>query len=265
MKRIITNLAKAFLPHSFRLGLRKLNWKRKYYTQILLNKYDKNVYCPIEEREFRCFVTKQESIWETHMTVTNGAKDRHRLVWLYLKNKTNLFKQPSSLVHIAPEYCYLEKLKNIATIQYLPGDKMVKGYGKQEGIAYMDLLKLDIADNAIDYVLCNHVLEHIPDDITAMKEMFRVLKRQGSAIITVPIDESRDKTYEDFSITSPAAREKHFGQWDHVRWYALDIKERLESVGFDAKVVRYGAEFSPEDYKRYGLCDDPIIVATKPL
>lgn len=265
MKGTLTILAKKILPHSLRIQLRKANWMRKYYTKILRGgSSSKPVYCPIADQEFKCFISKQEGVWHSDLTVSNGAKNRHRLVWLYLQNKTRIFTAPVTLLHVAPEFSYFPKLKAIKTLDYLPGDKMVDGYGKQAGVQYMDLLDLKLADQSVDYILCNHVLEHLPDDIAAMKQMYRVLRKGGEAIITVPIDESLAKTYEDFSITTPAGREKHFGQWDHVRWYATDIKARLESVGFETSLERYGETFSKEDYTRFGLCEDLIVVAKKP-
>jgi SAM-dependent methyltransferase len=264
MKRLINNIAKSMLPYSVRIKLRKLNWKRKYYSFVFFNNTGEKVYCPIAEQEFKCFINKTETVWDSALTATNGAKNRHRLVYLFLKNKTNLFKIKSTLLHVAPEYCLLHKLRTIDTIAYIPGDKMEQGYGKQDGVAYIDLLDLKFDPGSIDYILCSHVLEHIPDDVRAMKEMYKVLKPQGVAIIMVPIDETLKSTYEDFSVVSPTDREKHFGQWDHVRWYGLDIKDRLELAGFNVQIIRYGHEFCDADYKRYGLCDDLIIQACRP-
>jgi hypothetical protein len=85
----------------------------------------------------------------------------------------------------------------------------------------------------------------------------------GTAVVTVPIHESLAETYEDFSIVTPVEREKHFGQWDYVRWYAKDVKDRFEAVGFIVEMVKYGDQFSKSDYERFGLCDDLIIVAKK--
>ena len=82
-------------------------------------------------------------------------------------------------------------------------------------------------------------------------------------MITVPIDEKLQRTYEDPAIVSPADRRQHFGQWDHVRYYSLDLKERLEKAGFQVEIVRYGKQFSKAEYDRFGFCDDPIFVATK--
>lgn len=263
MKKAIVNFSKRILPFSLRIKLRKMNWKRRYWTQALLHPGQKKVYCPIAEKEFKCFIPERHEIWDSLISPENGARSRHRLIWLYLKKETGIFRDKCTLLHIAPEYCYFKKLQDQTNLTYLPGDKMVEGYGKQSGVAYMDLLDLKIPDETIDYLLCNQVLEHIPDDRTAIKEMYRVLKPGATAIVTVPIDEKRTSTYEDFSITSPEEREKHFGQWDHVRWYSPDVKERFEEAGFKVELVRYGKQFSAAEYERFGLCEDLIIIASK--
>ena len=98
----------------------------------------------------------------------------------------------------------------------------------------MDLTALKLEDQSKTLVFCSHVLEHIPDDLKAMSEIFRVLKPDGIAIIQVPI--WQEKTYEDFSLTSKEERLKAFFQEDHVRIYGVDIQERLESVGFHVEI-----------------------------
>ncbi|KAA5532432.1 methyltransferase domain-containing protein [Taibaiella lutea] len=264
MKRLFIHIVKSTLPFSLRVELRKLNWKSRYYLQSIAHSTKEKVFCPIEEKEYNCFIPETKGVWSSLISPGNGARSRHRLIWLYLKKNTNIFSGDCSLLHIAPEFCYYGILKSLPKLHYMPGDKMVEGYGKQSGVAYMDLLDLKLDDNSIDYVLCNQVLEHIPDDRTAMKEIYRVLKPGATAIITVPIDENISATYEDFSITSPAEREKHFGQWDHVRWYAKDITERFKEAGFkNVELVRFGEQFSEADYKKYGLCEDLILVAKK--
>lgn len=263
MKRLIVNLSKKILPFPLRIQLRKLNWKRRYLIESIQHAHGKNVFCPVEGKEYKCFIPEKHEIWSSLISPGNGARSRHRLIWMYLKAETDIFSKKCSLLHIAPEYCYFDKLKAISTLTYLPGDKMVDGYGKQSGVAYMDLLDLKLTNDSVNYILCNQVLEHIPDDRKAIAEMYRVLMPGGTAIVTVPIHESLTETYEDFSITEPAEREKHFGQWDHVRWYAKDVKDRFEAIGFKVDMVKYGDQFSKDDYERFGLCDDLIIVAKK--
>lgn len=262
MKQQIINLAKKYIPNEIRVSLRKLNWRRYYIQQTLfLPSSAPGVYCPIAEKNFKAFL----NIKNDQLTPTNGARMRQRLVWLYLKNELDIFNKKARVLHVAPELSYMPKLLPLKNLDYVPGDKMVEGYSNQKGVRNIDLTGLDFPDNSFDYVICNHVMEHIPDDKAAIAEMFRVLKKGGTAVITVPIDETLDKTYEDFSITAPKEREKHFGQWDHVRWYGRDIKDRFEKAGFKVDMNRYAENFSKQDYRKYGLCDDIIVVAKKPV
>jgi len=108
-------------------------------------------------------------------------------------------------------------------------------------------------------IFCNHVLEHIPDDTKAMQELYRVLKKDGLAILQIPQDYSRKTTYEDFSITSPEERAKHFGQYDHVRVYGSDYFDRLRSVGFNVHKVNYSQQLSEKEIDQYRLMKDEIL------
>ena len=99
-------------------------------------------------------------------------------------------------------------------------------------------------DNFFDFILCNHVLEHIVDDTKAMKELYRVLKRKGIAILQVPINVGRDKTFEDNNITTKKERIEKFGQYDHVREYGLDYYKKLESIGFSVEKNNYASKFN---------------------
>ncbi|MEG3066539.1 methyltransferase domain-containing protein [Acetomicrobium sp.] len=120
-----------------------------------------------------------------------------------------------------------------------------------------------VSSNQFDCIICYHVLEHIPDDQMAMKEIFRVLKPGGWAILQVPI--LRDKTFEDPSVITPEDRERVFGQRDHVRIYGLDYKDRLEQAGFSVKVDDYVKQLSSDVIERYGLMkDENIYFCSKP-
>ncbi|WMJ75211.1 methyltransferase domain-containing protein [Cytophagaceae bacterium ABcell3] len=259
MDQKIVNFVKKVVPHDIRIFFRKLNWKRHYILQNLFQAQKPKVYCPIAKREFKAFVRLQNEL----ITPTNGARARQRLVWHFIENKLAILNRNAKLLHVAPEHAFYQVFKNQKNLTYVAGDKMVDGYSNQKGVQNIDLTKLSFPDNEFDFVLCNHVLEHIPDDGAAMSEIYRVLKSQGTAIITVPINESFEKTYENPSITSPKDRKEHFGQWDHVRWYAPDIKDRLEKHGFTVEMNRYGKEFSTEAFERFGFCNDIIVVAHK--
>ena len=129
-----------------------------------------------------------------------------------------------------------------------------------------DITKLPFKENTFDYILCNHVLEHIENDNLAMKELFRVMKPGGHGIVQVPMQPNRLMTYEDFSITDPKKRVKQFGQYDHVRWYGRDdYFTRLVDVGFTTQKVRVNEFFSNEEINRYGLDVNEIIPVIQKL
>lgn len=129
----------------------------------------------------------------------------------------------------------------------------------------MDITDINLHDNQFDCIICYHVLEHILDDEKAMRELFRVLKPGGWAILQQPVDPTRDKTFEDPNIVLPEERERVFGQKDHVRIYGQDYKDRLERTGFTVKLDNYTGELGDNIIKKYGLMkDETICFCTKP-
>lgn len=166
-----------------------------------------------------------------------GSKDRDRLVYLFLQQKTDLFKSPQELLHIAPEVVISNKIWKYPSIKYLTADLNLNNSKIR-----MDITNIQFSENTFDSIICNHVLEHISEDTKAMSELYRVLRQKGWAILQVPISLSLDRTYEDYSIVSASDREKAFGQTDHVRIYAKDYKDRLEQVGFSVNIFRWITE-----------------------
>jgi SAM-dependent methyltransferase len=187
------------------------------------------------------------------------------MIWLFCQ-KRNLFAKKLSLLHVSPEKVFFKKFVHNSEVDYTPIDKFAEGYSYPAGTQNVDITEMPYPDAHVDAILCVHVLEHIPDDHIAMMELYRVLKPNGWAIIQVPLDKNRKETYEDFSITDALEREKAFGQSDHVRWYGLDYKNRLETAGFEVEVVDFVGGFSPEEQFRYGLPheDDIYFCQKKP-
>jgi SAM-dependent methyltransferase len=116
-------------------------------------------------------------------------------------------------------------------------------------------------DGTYDVVIANHVLEHIDDDRKAMRELVRVLKPGGIALLTAPINPTRQSTYEDASITDPAARAAHFNAPDHRRYYGLDFADRLIEAGLRVETFR----LPPPVEVRFSLLPmEWLYVATRP-
>lgn len=180
--------------------------------------------------------------------------ERHRQMWLYLQNETDFFTKNYKVLHIAPEQEFLRRFKKMKNLDYTSADLFSPIVDVKA-----DLLDLPFENESFDIVFCNHVLEHIEDDRKAMSELYRVMKKGGWGIFQVPMKNSLKKTYEDFTIKDPKERQKHFGQYDHVRWYGLDYFTRLRSVGFDAQSLFYSQKFSKEDIRKFGLMATEIL------
>lgn len=182
--------------------------------------------------------------------------ERHRSQWLYYERETDLLhpKRSISILHCAPEQLFFEHLEAEALVDYYPVDKWT-GYtvcGKQMR-DYVDLTDLPYQDYQFDYILCNHVLEHIPNERQALSELRRTLKTDGIAFINVPVDGTLPETLEDPSYNTDALRLKYYGQCDHFRKYGMDFPERLREAGFSVMCVVVGEYFSNDEICLYGL------------
>ena len=190
-----------------------------------------------------------------------GSKDRHRLILVYLKYKLKLFSSEAAIriLHMAPERSLSRYIQDNSHHEYICGDLDPERYGYVTNIAKMNLLDIPFDNDYFDLIICNHLLEHVPQDDLAMKELHRVLKPGGIAILQVPIALTSESTYEDFSITSPQGRLLVFGQSDHVRIYGRDYPDKLRAAGFEVSVQNLSSEFA-----RFGLnSDEDLFVATK--
>ena len=146
---------------------------------------------PIDGRTFRKFLPYgYEHQRENALSPSTFSLERHRLLWLYLKEETSFFEQEQRVLHIAPEQCFLKRFKNMDNLNYTTADL----YSPLVDIK-ADICNLPFDDNTFDTIFCNHVLEHIPDDTKAMKELYRVLKKGGTGIFQVQQDKNRATTY----------------------------------------------------------------------
>ena len=187
------------------------------------------------------------------------SSDRERLIFLYLTEKLNIFESKDlKILHLAPEKNITSALRKIEFNNYICGDLFTEGYHYPDYVQNINVLNIPFEDNYFDLIICNHLLEHVPNDIEAMKELFRVLENGGKAILQVPISKNSEQTFEDFSVTDPKEREFLFGQFDHLRIYGQDYTDRLQSVGFSTERINISEEFS-----KYGLAKDEDIFIGK--
>lgn len=194
-----------------------------------------------------------------------GSKERHRSYWLYLKEKTELFSRRKNMkvLHVAPEFFFFKVLSSQPNLEYHPIDKFEKGYQYPSGTKNMDITDIKYPDDYFDAVICVHVLEHVPDDRKALREFLRVLKSGGWALLQSPLNATMDKTFEDFSITDPELRLKHFGQKDHVRIYGNDYPDRLQEAGFTVTRDSYLKHLPHEIVRQSQLSTEEIFFCQK--
>ena len=211
---------------------------------------------PIDGKSYRKFLPYgYQKIRKNVLAPGTFSLERHRLFWIYLKNETDFFSATKKKVlHFAPEQAFVSQFKKIKNLEYTTTDLK-----SPLADVKADICNLPFKDNEFDYIFCNHVLEHIPDDTKAMSELFRVLAPNGIGIFQIPQDLSREVTFEDHSITDPKERAKIFGQYDHVRVYGRDYFEKLRKNGFDVTAVDYTKKLSKEEIEQYRLAQGELI------
>ena len=195
-----------------------------------------------------------DKIRKNALSPSTLSLERHRLLWLYLKNETSIFTKPHKLLHIAPEQAYYKRLKQQSNIDYTSLD-----LNSPIADINADIKDMPFLDQSFEVVICNHVLEHIINDDQALNEIYRILKKGGYAILQIPLEKDAKTTYEDESIIDPEERKKHFGQYDHVRIYGMDFFDKLNKIGFESKPIFYADNFNKRDKKRFGIDNNDII------
>jgi len=214
---------------------------------------------PIDGSSYRKFLPYgYQNLRQNALCPGTLSLERHRLLWLYLDRKTSFLTDSIRVLHVAPEQVFYKEFKSFSHWNYTTTD-----LHSPLADVKADICALPFEDNSYDLILCNHVLEHIPNDLKAMKELYRVLKPRGTAILQVPLEEDRENTFEDDSITDQQERTRIFGQYDHVRVYGHDYYNRLQKAGFKANPVDYIKEVTEGDIKRFALPTERIPVVTK--
>ncbi|MBD0852506.1 class I SAM-dependent methyltransferase [Maribacter arenosus] len=246
-------LFKYFLNAVPRPLLIKLSyWIRPFLALWLRgNKYTD----PIDGKRFRSFLPYgYENPRENVLSPSTLSLERHRLLWLFLQQETDLFRSNLKVLHFAPEQAFYKRFRKLKNLDYTTTD-----LNSPLSDIKADICNLPFEDNTYDVILCNHVLEHIPDDQKAMQELYRVLKPGGWGVFQIPQDLQRERTFEDDNIIDRKERAKIFGQYDHVRIYGRDYFDKLRKAGFEVEEVDFTHKLTQEEINRYRLAVNEII------
>lgn len=247
--------------------LKEMDLLKKFIIRNnITNKSDEN-YCPICENfsNFKSFgITSRSNALCPHC----HSLERHRLVYFIIQRRYGYLLEHENikLLHFAPEIPFYNLFKKFNNIDYYPVDFNPELY-EARNIHIRDKVDMEnlfqYEDNMFDFIYHCHVLEHIPNDLNAMGELYRVLKNGGVCITLAPVF-NIPKTIENSEYNTPELRLKYYGQEDHLRKYGLDFKDRLESVGFNVEEIK-SYDFMPSqiENKFYGIRPDRVFICTK--
>lgn len=258
INRTLAALFKFFLNLIPRPLLIKLSyWVRPFVAWYLKGNTYKD---PIDGKSYRKFLPYGYASQRANVLAPGTLSlERHRLLWLYLKNETDFFNVSKKVLHVAPEQAFYKRFRKQSNLDYTTTDL----YSPLADVK-ADICNLPFEDNSFDVVLCNHVLEHIPDHKKAMQELYRIMKPNGMGIFQIPLDMNREVTFEDDSITDKKERTKIFGQYDHVRVYGMDYFDILASVGFKVNALDYTSKFTAQEIETFALTQGELLpIVTK--
>jgi len=247
----------------------KMNWELLYitsdiwYPSYALRRIDYArvsrrygvKFCPACKSDIKSYLPYGTILRSNAQCPNCGAKERHRAFTLYLEKEAEILnitdKQPGAikLLHFAPERVFFEKFSKNPDIDYYPVDIESSNSEMRDII---DIQIIDYPDKLFDYIICNHVLEHVPRDDVALNELCRVLKDEGVAYISVPMQDI-EKTIEDKSYNTPELRQRYYGQEDHLRVYGKDFLQKLKTSGFSVEIIDLTKDLTNQDLYRYGL------------
>lgn len=213
---------------------------------------------PIDGRKYRKLLPYGYGKHQRPNALAPGSNslERHRLLYLFLLRETTFFTQKAKVLHVAPEQCFYGSFKKMPNLDYLTAD-----LNSPIADVKMDIHNIQYPNNTFDVIFCNHVLEHVTNDQQCMRELCRVLKPGGLAIMQVPHYPAIGPTIEDPTITDPQERERLFGQYDHVRKYGNDYNTRLQQAGFTVTTYDYSKKLTPEEAARFALAPAEMLYA----
>src|SRR5262245_48766307 len=256
-------------------------WQKALRRRVGLREYLGTQYqCPICRVSLRAFKPVWKSFWMHYQQYeyihspfawetfnfgafscpSCGSNDRERLPALYLDRVLAAYdrRRRYRLIEFAPGEALDRAIRRYPFVEYRSAD-----LHRHDVDDRVDLTACPYADGAVDIFICSHVLEHIPDDRKAMRELNRILAPDGFGILLVPLFPHIDETHEDPSIVTMEERWKYFGGGDHVRQYGKrDFIDRLTAAGFH--VDQLGIDyFGRETFRRHGIAENSVLYVVR--
>jgi SAM-dependent methyltransferase len=184
-----------------------------------------------------------------------GSNHRSRLLHLFFELRTDIYRRAVRILHVAPKRELAQVFGARDNIDYVCGALFPDRFADFDAVE-VDVTQIGFGNDQFDVVICNHVLEHVREDGKAMRELFRVLRPGGFAVLQVPLALDLKATLEDPSIVDAEGRKRAYGQKDHLRLYGLDYFDRLADAGFEvSRDNPFDNRWAP-DLERYGLDRD---------
>lgn len=192
--------------------------------------------------------------------------DRDRHLWLYI-NKLGLFDsitESATILHVAPEFPIVRKIL-LKTKRIILGDLYPEKYKNHFfPVHKIDLTHIDVEDNIFALFIANRILEHIVKYEDVIKEIYRVLKKKGIAILQTPFSPMIYNNFEDPMINTDEEREIFYGQNNHVRLFGLRLFNDLKEVGFKSLYIEHNNLIAEYDPVKYGVnSKEGLILAIK--
>jgi ubiquinone/menaquinone biosynthesis C-methylase UbiE len=176
--------------------------------------------------------------------------ERNRVLLFYLEKETDIFtKKECKVLYFAPEHCFAHKFNKYAFAEYVDAD-INPNYANH----VINIESIPYPNNYFDFIICSHVLGHVENEQKAIEELYRVLKPDGKALIMTIIDKTKEKTFENSSITTPEDRLKYYSESDLARLHGLDFAQRLSHC-FKVEEIDYRENFDEAFQKRFSLGD----------
>lgn len=241
---MLKRIYKSLVPEKARLSIRR-SLNKTHSIFYLGNNYS----CNLCGKSFRKLKSKgNREIRFNAECPYCGSVERTRLLLFYLEKETTFFTKENHLLQIAPHWQLRKIFRQLKNIHYVNGDLNPACADEQ-----MDITAIPYPDNTFDYVICSHVLGHVPNEALAIKELHRVLKPDGTALILTLINWNSPTTYESDENKTPEQRLQAYSEPDLVRLHGADFADRLRKEGFTVDPIDYAKTLDEETNRRYSL------------